>query len=45
MSANFENKKLVVEEIKAQAKDAKSIVLVDYKSQRKDINELKSKLG
>lgn len=31
MSANFENKKLVVEEIKAQAKDAKSIVLVDYK--------------
>ena len=31
MSANFENKKLVVEEIKNHAKDAKSIVLVDYK--------------
>ena len=31
MSANFENKKVVVEEIKAQAKDAKTIVLVDYK--------------
>ena len=31
MSANFENKKVVVEEIKNYAKDAKSIVLVDYK--------------
>ena len=31
MSANFENKKLVVEEIKNNAKDSKSIVLVDYK--------------
>lgn len=31
MSANFENKKLVVEEIKGFAKDSKSIVLVDYK--------------
>lgn len=31
MSANFENKKVVVEEIKNHAKDAKSIVLVDYK--------------
>ena len=32
MSANFENKKVVVEEIKNHAKDAKSIVLVDYKA-------------
>lgn len=31
MSANFENKKVIVEEIKNYAKDAKSIVLVDYK--------------
>jgi len=31
MSANFENKKLVVEEIINHAKDAKAIVLVDYK--------------
>ncbi|MBQ7466967.1 MAG: 50S ribosomal protein L10 [Clostridia bacterium] len=31
MSANFENKKVVVEEIKNYAKDAKTIVLVDYK--------------
>ena len=31
MSANFENKKVVVEEIKNHAKDAKTIVLVDYK--------------
>ncbi len=31
MSANFENKKVVVEEIKNHAKDAKSIVLIDYK--------------
>lgn len=31
MSANFENKKLVVEEIKNYAKNAKSVVLVDYK--------------
>ena len=31
MSANFENKKLVVSEIEALAKDAKSIVLVDYR--------------
>lgn len=31
MSANFENKKQVVEEIKNHAKDSKSIVLVDYK--------------
>ena len=31
MSANFENKKVVVEEIKSHAKDAKAIILVDYK--------------
>ena len=31
MSANFENKKLVVSEIETLAKDAKSIVLVDYR--------------
>lgn len=31
MSVNFENKKLVVEEIKNYAKNAKCITLVDYK--------------
>ena len=31
MSANFENKKVVVSEIESLAKDAKSIVLVDYR--------------
>lgn len=31
MSANFENKKVVVSEIENLAKDAKSIVLVDYR--------------
>lgn len=31
MSANFENKKVVVDEIKTLAKEAKAIVLVDYK--------------
>ncbi len=31
MSANFENKKVVVSEIEAHAKEAKSIVLVDYR--------------
>ncbi len=31
MSANFENKKLLVEEIKSHAAGAASIVLVDYK--------------
>ena len=31
MSANFENKKLVVEEIKNYAKNSQSVVLVDYK--------------
>ena len=31
MSANFENKKVVVSEIEAHAKAAKSIVLVDYR--------------
>ena len=31
MSANFENKKVVVSEIENYAKDAKSIVLVDYR--------------
>lgn len=31
MSANFESKKLLVEEITNYAKDAKAIVLIDYK--------------
>ena len=31
MSANFENKKVLVDEIKSYAKDAKAIILVDYK--------------
>lgn len=31
MSANFENKKVIVSEIEGLAKDAKSIVLVDYR--------------
>jgi len=31
MSANFENKKVVVSEIEEYAKNAKSIVLVDYR--------------
>jgi len=31
MSANFENKKVIVEEIKKYAQEAKAIVLVDYK--------------
>ena len=31
MSANFENKKVVVSEIEGLAKDAKSIVFVDYR--------------
>ena len=31
MSANFENKKVVVSEIEELAKNAKSIVLVDYR--------------
>ena len=31
MSANFENKKVVVSEIEAYAKEAKAIVLVDYR--------------
>ena len=31
MSANFENKKVVVSEIESYAKEAKSIVLVDYR--------------
>lgn len=31
MSANFENKKVVVSEIESYAKNAKSIVLVDYR--------------
>lgn len=31
MSANFENKKVVVSEIEEHAKNAKSIVLVDYR--------------
>ena len=32
MSANFENKKVIVDEIKSYAKDAKAIILVDYKT-------------
>ena len=43
MSANFENKKIVVSEIESLAKDAKSIVLVDYRgitvSQATEIRE------
>ena len=31
MSANFENKKVVVSEIEGYAKEAKSIILVDYR--------------
>ena len=31
MSANFENKKVVVSEIEELAKNSKSIVLVDYR--------------
>jgi len=31
VSANFENKKVIVDEIESLAKDAKSIVLVDYR--------------
>lgn len=31
MSANFENKKVVVSEIECYAKEAKSIILVDYR--------------
>ena len=31
MSANFENKKVVVSEIEGYAKEAKAIVLVDYR--------------
>ena len=43
MSANFENKKVVVEEIKNYAKDAKTIVLVDYKGLTvAEVNELRN---
>ncbi|MBQ7452993.1 MAG: 50S ribosomal protein L10 [Clostridia bacterium] len=43
MSANFENKKLVVEEIKNHAKDAKCIVLVDYRGLTvADVTELRN---
>ena len=43
MSANFENKKVVVEEIKNYAKDAKTIVLVDYKGLTvKEVSELRN---
>lgn len=49
MSANFENKKVVVSEIEALAKDAKSIVLVDYRgitvSQATELRENVRKAG
>ncbi len=43
MSANFENKKVVVSEIEGYAKDAKSIVLVDYRGLTvAQVNELRN---
>lgn len=43
MSANFENKKAVVDEIKNHAKNAQSIVLVDYKGLTvKEVSELRN---
>ena len=43
MSANFENKKLVVSEIEELAKNAKSIVLVDYRGLTvSQVNELRN---
>ena len=43
MSANFENKKVVVSEIEGYAKDAKSIVLVDYRGLTvSQVNELRN---
>lgn len=43
MSANFENKKVVVSEIEGYAKEAKSIVLVDYRGLTvSQVNELRN---
>lgn len=43
MSANFENKKVVVSEIEGHAKDAKAIVLVDYRGLTvAQVNELRN---
>ena len=43
MSANFENKKVVVSEIEGYAKEAKSIVLVDYRGLTvAQVNELRN---
>ena len=45
MSANYENKKVVVEEIKSLAKDAKTIVLVDYKGMNvEQVTELRKEV-
>ena len=45
MSANFENKKLVVSEIESYAKNAKSIVLVDYRGLTvSQVSELRNKV-
>ena len=44
MSANFEAKKVVVQEITDKIKAAKSVVLVDYnKLTVKEVSELRSK--
>ncbi len=45
MSANFENKKVVVSEIEEHAKNAKSIVLVDYRGLTvAQVSELRNKV-
>lgn len=45
MSANFENKKVVVSEIESYAKNAKSIVLVDYRGLTvSQVSELRNKV-
>ncbi len=45
MSANFENKKIVVSEIESYAKNAKSIVLVDYRGLTvSQVTELRNKV-
>ena len=45
MSANFENKKVVVSEIEGYAKNAKSIVLVDYRGLTvAQVSELRNKV-
>ena len=44
MSANFEAKKVVVEEITAKIKQAKSVILVDYnKLTVAEVSELRNK--